>query len=171
MEKRKSARKHVYAGVLLSCILLLLASAGVNGSEPAGQTAKDGQMTAAAPPNEITVVLKEIPVWELASERVCDSFLRGQFAPMRAWHKGEVGRVKCPEFVSDAPFCGEVRFPSLTRGSPEPARRDFALDCSRKGGDYDRLYFDDNGDGDLTNDKLRKPAPQSDRLSRRSPSI
>ncbi len=132
--------------------------------------AEQGQ-AAPAPLGETVAALKEIPVWELASERVRQAFLRGQFAPTYAWHKGQVGGVKCPEFASDAPFCGEVDFPGLTPGSPESARRDFALDCSRKGGDYDLLYFDDNGDGDLTNDKPRKPAPQSDRLSRRVPPL
>ncbi len=70
MKKRRSDHRHVRAGILLSCVLLLLASAGMAGSEPAGQTAMDGQTTAATPPNEITVALKEISVWELATERV-----------------------------------------------------------------------------------------------------
>ncbi len=62
MKKRRSDPRHVYAGILLSCTLLLLASAGMAASEPAGQTATDGQTTAATPPNEITVALKGIMV-------------------------------------------------------------------------------------------------------------
>ena len=58
MEKRKSDRQRVYAGILLSCILLFPTSASADGSEPAGPTAQDSQTTAATPPNEITVVLK-----------------------------------------------------------------------------------------------------------------
>jgi len=54
MEKRKSDRQHVGTGVLLTCILLFLASVR---AEPAEQTAKNSQTIAATPPNETAVAL------------------------------------------------------------------------------------------------------------------
>ncbi len=60
MEKRKSDRQHACAKILLYSVLLLFASAGVDGSEPPGPTAKDSQT--AAPPDEITVARQEIMV-------------------------------------------------------------------------------------------------------------
>jgi hypothetical protein len=141
------------------------------GSEPAGRTATDGQTTAATPPHEITVALKETPVWELANEGVRASFLTGQHAYVRALGRREVLPGKRPEFTSDAPLYGEVSFPNAVSNAGKSDRITFALDCSRKGGDYDLLYFDENGDADLTNDKVRKPSKESQHLASRSPSI
>jgi hypothetical protein len=121
--------------------------------------------------NEITVALKDIPVWEVTNQRVRASFLRGQYAFVRPLQKGMDLPGKRPEFTSDAPLYGEVSFPGAAADSRKSGRHIFALDCSRKGGDYDLLYFDDNGDEDLTNDKVRKPSPESDRLARRSSSL
>ena len=125
----------------------------------------------AAPPGEKVVALKEIPVWELANERVRSSFLRGQSASVRVLEKGMVLPVKFPEFTSDAPLYGQVSFQNLASGSRKSDRCFFAVDSSRKGGDYDLLYFDDNGDGDLTNDKPRKPSQEANSVVRRYPSI
>ncbi len=168
MEKRKSDRRHVNARILLSCVLLLLAFAGVNGSEPAEPTAKDSQATAAAPANEITVALKDIPVWEVANERVRSSLLRGQYAHVQ---KDKFPAGKYPAFTSDAPLYGQASFRGAVVGSRRHEGFQFALDCSQKGDDYDLLYFDDNGDGDLTNDKPRKSTPESGRLGLGNPSL
>jgi hypothetical protein len=167
MKNRKSDLGHIGRAILLSCALVFPASAVVRGGDTPGQTPKSDQAATAAPPSEMAVPLKEIPLWEVANERVRQSFLRGQFGAMAAWHKGQVQRAKYPEFASDAPFWGIVRFLGPAPGSPESPVRHFALDGSRKDGDYDLLYFDENTDGDLTNDRPRKPAPELDRLARR----
>lgn len=171
MKNRKSDLIHAGNGILLACILLFLASARADGSEPTGQRAKDNQTTAVAPPNERTVALKEIPVWDVANERVRASFLRGQEASVHVFQKGMALPGKRPEFTSDAPLFGAVVFPSVVPDSLKRAGINFALDCSQKGGNYDLLYFDDNGDEDLTNDRPRRPSKGSDRLASRFSSI
>jgi hypothetical protein len=168
MEKRKGDRRHVYAGIALSCILLFLTSVPADGSESAGQTAQSRQAAGAAPPSKITAALKEILVWDVANERVRGLFLGGQYAHVQ---KGKFPAGEYPEFTSDAPLYGQVSFPGAVVGSRRTNSLQFALDCSQKGGNYDLLYFDDNGDGDLTNDKPRKPAPHAQRLGRGNPSL
>jgi hypothetical protein len=154
MEERKSDRKHVYAGVLLSCVLLLLTSAGGEGSEPAGPTAKDSQTTAAAPPNAMTVALKEIPVWE-AHERVRSSFLTG--LPSHTSPQADAN-VRYPTLKSTTPLYGRIGPGNLADAQREGNGSDqgglfFVLDQSAGRSDsYDQLYFDENADGDLTND-------------------
>jgi hypothetical protein len=135
------------------------------------RAAPDQGQAPAASPKEKIVALKETPVWEVANERVRASFLRGQYAPVREKRKGMVVPGKWPEFTSDAPLYGEVNFQHAVSNSGKSDRITFALDSSRKGGDYDLFYFDENGDGDVTNDKVRKPAKESQRLVSRSPSI
>jgi hypothetical protein len=148
------------SGVALAVLVGLASPPAAPGA--AGQTS-----TATSPPQEISVPLKEIPVWELANEQVRGSFLRGQYAPVQM---RTLGPVKYPEFTSDAPRYGQVRFQDADPDTYRPGGFHFALDCSQKGGNYDRLYFDENADGDLTNDKPRRPAPQSQQLARRGPS-
>lgn len=124
----------------------------------------------AAAAKEMTVALQEISVRDLANERIRESFLRGQYSWIRA-QKGIVLPVKWPSFSSDAPLYGQVDFRNLAPGERKSDQFYFALDSSVKGGDCDLLYFDENGDADLTNDKPRKPAPQWSSLSRRSSSF
>jgi hypothetical protein len=158
MEKRKSDRKHVYAGILLSCVLLLLTSAGASGLEPTGPTAKDGQATTAAPPNEMTVALKEIPVWQVHG-RVRGSFLAG--LPSLENLQGDP-RIRYPALKSGAPLYGRIPewyLPAASRGGDgnDQGGLAFVLDRSAdKPKSYDLLYFDENADGDLTNDTPRK---------------
>ncbi|OHB65485.1 MAG: hypothetical protein A2Y77_11035 [Planctomycetes bacterium RBG_13_62_9] len=126
--------------------------------------AEQGQ-AAAAPPNEIVATLKEVPVWELASEQVRSSFLRGNYTALR---NERFPNTKYPEFASGTPLYGEVQF------NDGGKRHSFslALDCSQQGANYNLLYFDDNRDADLTNDKPRKPSKEaSDSLARPSSSL
>jgi hypothetical protein len=104
MEKRKSDRQHVCTGVLLTCILLFLASGRLDGSEPAGPPAKDCRTAAAAPPNEMAVALKEIPVWE-AHERVRFSFLTG--LPSYTSPQGDAN-IRYPTLKSGTPLYGRI---------------------------------------------------------------
>ena len=168
MEKRRSDRKYVRVGILLSCILLLFASADLDASEPAGQAPQNSQAIAATPPNEITVALKEIPVWEIADERIREAFLRGQYAPV---HPVEKEKLLGMKFVSDVPLYGQVSFPRPVSGLGGSKYFYFALDTSRQGGAYDLLYFNDHGGADLSDEKPRKLAPQSDRLIRHVSSV
>ncbi len=115
-----------------------------------------------APPGGITVALKERLVWDLENQRVRDSFLlRGQYTVVQ---KEKPPQGKYPAFKSDVPLYGNVEFG--TAGWHRSFR--FAFDDAQAGGGYDLLYFDDNGDSDLTNDTPRKPAPEPERLARRS---
>lgn len=171
MKNRKTDLGHMCGAILLSSTLVFLASALVRGGDTPGQTPKSDQATTAAPPNELAVTLREIPVWELANGGVRESFLRGQYAPVREKRKGMVVPGKWPEFTSDAPLYGEVNFQHAVSNSGKSDRITFALDSSRKGSDYDLLYFDENGDGDLTNDKPRQPAKESERLAQRGSPI
>jgi hypothetical protein len=125
------------------------------------QAAAEQGQAPAAPPNEIAVALKETPVWEVTNPRVRDSFLRGHYVPLQ---KEKLPQVKYPEFASGVPLYGEAQFEEGSR----PRRFRLALACSQPGGDYDLLYFDDNADGDLTNDKPRRPVKETTaRLARR----
>jgi hypothetical protein len=122
------------------------------------------------PPRETVVALKEIPVWEVTNQRVRESFLRGQYAPVQKGRPQPM--VKYPQFTSDSPLYGFVDFPNAVPDARQSRRIYYlAIDSSRKGGDYDLLYFDDNRDEDLTNDKLRHVFQESDKLARRSPSL
>jgi hypothetical protein len=124
--------------------------------------AEQGQTPPMAP-SQITVALTEKPVWELENQRVRDSFLlRGQYTVAQKAKRLPGG--KYPAFKSDAPLYGNIEFG--TAGWRRSFR--FAVDELQAGGGYDLLYFDANGDSDLTNDRPRKPAPQSESLARPS---
>jgi len=100
---------------------------------------------AATEKGQLVVSLQEVPVWE-AERSVVGSFTRGGYASMRT---GAFGNVKYPEFESQTPQYGEVH----VGGS----NYYFVLDHSEgTAGTYDRLYFDANGDRDLSNDSPRK---------------
>jgi hypothetical protein len=170
MRNWKSDLRHAGGRMCLSCVLLPLAATLAQGGDGAHPS------TASAPSSGLSVPLREIPVWELANERVRSSFLRGQYAyasprDPRSSQDSRSPRTVYPQFTSDTPLFGEVSFQNAGSASRTSGCFKFALDCSHEGGDYDLLYFDDNGDADLTNDRPRKPAPQSDRLGRRSSSV
>ncbi len=161
----ESVNRLTARGLWWGTILVLLAGWGLLRTAPGA--AQQAQASADAP-QEIAVPLKEVPVWEVTNPRVRESFLRGQGARVQ---KDSRMPGKYPEFTSDSPLFGVLSFPRATPDPRKPFRILFALDSSVKGGDYNLLYFDDNQDTDLTNDKLRRPAPKSDDMARRSPSI
>ncbi len=155
MKNRKSDLIHAAGGILLSFILPLFASTLAFGQEARGVAGP----APAAPSKEIVVDLKKVPVWEVASERVRRLLLRPNYA---ARETEKAPQVKYPQFTSGTPLYGKTESSRLaTRRSVN-----FALDCSRPGGDYDLLYFDENDDGDLTNDRPRRPSKEvADRLT------
>ena len=162
MNRATADRNRRAAGHLLLWVLLVVLAGGGLPRDVRGGA--EQSQSPAAPPNEIAVVLKEIPVWEVASERVRDSFLRGQYTVVQ---KEKPPQGKYPAFQSDTPLFGNIQF---SAGSWRCSFR-FALDKSQAAGGYDLLYFDDNGDSDLTNDRPRRPGPQSERLARRSSGV
>jgi hypothetical protein len=129
------------------------------------QGAADQGQAPVAPAGETVVALKQVPVWELAGPRVRDLFLRGHYIALRPERFPD---VQYPDLTSGAPLYGEAQFDD---GSQRYSFR-LALARSRPEGNYDLLYFDDNGDGDLTNDKPRRPSQEmTGRLARRSSPI
>jgi hypothetical protein len=124
------------------------------------QAAAEQSQGPPAPSSEIAVALKETPIWKVTNPRVRDSFLRGHYVALQ---KEKLPQVKYPDFASGTPLYGEAQFEEGSR----PRRFSLALACSQPGGDYDLFYFDDNGDGDLTSDKPRRPSKETtDRLAR-----
>ncbi|MEN6427497.1 MAG: hypothetical protein ABFE13_19255 [Phycisphaerales bacterium] len=109
--------------------------------------------------SEVTVAMTEVPVWEV-SERARDSFLRGAYAHVQTTRQGS---YTYPQFKSATPLYGQVSFPGVTHDSGRSPSFWIALDHSQGTADtYDRLYFDANGDQDLTNDpplKARTDVP------------
>ncbi|MBN1362784.1 MAG: hypothetical protein JW993_19455 [Sedimentisphaerales bacterium] len=79
--------------------------------------------------------------------------------------------VTYPAFKSDEPIYGAVTFAMSLFDPQAGLRYNFALDRSA-GTDYDRLYFDVNRDGDLTNDPfLGRADGTSDGMQNRSGDI
>ncbi len=96
--------------------------------------------------------LREIPVFDSGEQ----NFLRGQSAPCGRIASREVKLY--PEFKSEKPIYGSVRFGSRAPGSASGPLFYFAIDESNgTGKGYDRLYFDLNRDLDLRNDPILKP--------------
>jgi hypothetical protein len=153
MRSWKSDNSHAGGGIFLSCVLLWAACARAEGSEPAGPTAKDSQTTAAAPLTGMAVVLKAIPVWE-AHERVRGSFLTG--LPSYTSPQGD-SSIRYPSLKSNAPLYGRIGPENLPDAQRERGGNRgglaFVLDQPPGRSDsYDQLYFDEDADGDLTND-------------------
>ena len=158
MRNRKSALRHICAEILLSCILLSLATALLHGEEDPGQTAKSERAILSAPQSELAVAMREIPVWEV-HERVRSSFLESPYCSTnRQAHLG----IRYPAVRSSTPAYGQIDRADLglTHLDSKGNRLGglfLVLDQSEAGSDhYDLLYFDENADGDLMNDKPRR---------------
>jgi hypothetical protein len=103
--------------------------------------------------DERTIALEEIPVWEV-DERVRHPFLCGQHAQTRA---ERLPKAKYPAFQSSTPLFGQTRFENAAPLGKGSGGFHFAFDHSQgTPGIYDILYFDENGDGDLTDDIPRR---------------
>jgi hypothetical protein len=133
--------------MLTSVTLVFLSSAILTGAteDPAAATGK-------------TYALEEIPVSE------CPETIRSQLQSGQATTEcggNPSDTVTYPVFKSSKPVYGVVPF-GMSLFDPQAGRRyHFALDESAGAG-YDRLYFDANGDRDLTNDPavgLAKDSP------------
>jgi len=155
MRNRKSDRERTCTRVLLSCLLLFPAAAGL----PAGQKASPS--TASVSPPQQVVTLREIPVWEI-HECVRASFLDG--LPSAVSPQADPG-VRYPALQSGKPVYGEIRlsYLSATRFANAGTRTGglaCVVDPSAGPSGGGLLYVDENADGDLTNDTPRKPLPE-----------
>lgn len=140
--------KQVFSRFLISgCILLLylllmvvLFGCKQRTEESEGQT------------DELVFSLKEFSVFRLDDE-VSQYLLRGQ----RSHCDDKPREAKYPEFNSDKPLFGSVRFTGKVKGYHTFPTYHYALDESEGTGTrYNLLYFDRNCDLDLTNDTVLK---------------
>ncbi len=167
MNRARTHKHRLTAGrLLLWASVVALAGLAV---PPMARGAIEPGQAAPAPPGPTVVALKEIPVWELANEEVRESFLRGRYAPLS---QGRQAGIQYPPLVSDAPWSGTVDFADGAGTADAPrVFYHFVLDCSQKGGDYDRLYFGDNGTTDLRDSKPRKPRTDVKGMAQRIASL
>jgi hypothetical protein len=95
--------------------------------------------------------LQEVSTFDLP-ESTASGFLMGHRSVCS--DKADPNVTKYPPFKSRQPLYGSVDFSDPMGGTVERAIYFYAVDESRgTGKGYDRLYFDLNRDGDLTNDK------------------
>ncbi|OHB65486.1 MAG: hypothetical protein A2Y77_11040 [Planctomycetes bacterium RBG_13_62_9] len=154
MGNRKSDLRGTRRRVLLYCILLSLGSTLSGGDATTTPAAKSDQATPAASQSELVVDLKDTPVWEV-DEQVRSYFIEGLGTNTQTTKSGE---FKYPSFKSGTPLYGRTRVQFMEGDAVKSSDFHFALDHSQgQLGAYDLLYFDENGDGNLTNDNPRKP--------------
>jgi hypothetical protein len=167
MEKTSSNARRVWWGVFLLAILASFGPAWVRGGERATEVVKNG---ASVPPGAAAFALKEISAFDVP-EPVWPHFNSGKYCPCGAEPNERVKRY--PSFQSARPLYG-----SLVVGA-QPGQRgsglcyQFVVDESGgTGRGYDRLYFDTNRNGDLTDDGYKAPRrdiPKMDHFA--SPSL
>ena len=137
MEKQQCLR-FATAGFLLLAVL------------PLGQAADSPATGPGQPPTaggDQTFALEEVSVFDL--DEYMTELRLGQYDRCR---ETADARVTYPKLRSEHPLYGAVGFPRVPPGAGGAYR--FVLDESGGTGQgYDRLYFDLNRDGDLTNDK------------------
>jgi len=106
--------------------------------------------------NQLVFDLQEVSVFDLSDE-ISQEFLRGQMTICDN-QSNRVWPCKSPDFESDKPLYGSVGFSGRFAGSVPPSGMYYlAIDESAgTGTGYDRLYFDCDGDGDLSDEKPLK---------------
>ncbi|UCC99148.1 MAG: hypothetical protein JSW66_04530 [Phycisphaerales bacterium] len=105
--------------------------------------------------NQLVVDLHEVSVFDLSDEgyEVSPYFVRGQMTFCDA-ERARVWPGTYPRFESREPLRGSITFGGKPAAHSPPRTYYLAIDESGgTGTGYDRLYFDRNGDRDLTNDK------------------
>ncbi len=167
MERTSSNAGRVGRGVFLLAILGFLGAAWVRGDDRAAEVAREGP---AVPPGAAAFTLKEISAFDVP-EPVWFHCTRGRYCQCGAEPNERVKRY--PSFQSAQPLYG-----SLVVGT-QPGQQNsglcyqFAVDESAgTARGYDRLYFDTNLNGDLTDDGHRaacQAIAKADRLV--SPSL
>ncbi len=105
--------------------------------------------------NELVFDMQEVSVFDLSDEgyEVSPYFVRGQMTFCDA-DQARVWPGTYPRFASREPLRGSITFGGKPAAHSPPHTYYLAIDESGgTGTGYDRLHFDCNGDGDLTNDK------------------
>jgi len=140
-------------GILtMVCLLVMLLAFGckqkkedVNGDDQKKEVGSEGQV------KEFSFDMHEVTVFDLAS--VSRDFIRGQTTMCN----DRRGGGKCPVFKSGKPLYGSIRFRGSPAGSRSSGGYHFAIDeAGGIGTGYDLLYFDRNGDLDLTDEEPLK---------------
>ena len=130
--------------VLLCATLVVIVLARRPAADPMGGST--------APTHARTFRLKEVSAFDIAEQ--AREFGEGQRASYS--DKPDPNVQAYPRFISPQPIYGKVSFTDPL-DKPDP-RTTYHLALDESGGmgqGYDRLYFDLNQDGDLTNDKVR----------------
>jgi hypothetical protein len=172
MEEQMTFRRNLVAGsYLIICIFLMFTLLG--GIGKANKVIADEQpnVTQSQQQSEqLEFELVEGSVFEL-NEELRNDFVRGQYALCSKQREGAAKTY--PAFKSGKPLYGAVHFSGRAAESKSPVRYYFAVDESGgTGKGYDTLYFDRDGDLDLTNDKpLMAIKNPPDGILRRSSSI
>ena len=158
MNKHKLGWSHITIGVSLTFCLLLFVN--VFGAENKPDEGTQGRQQA----KQLEFELKEASVFELGEE-IRSDFVRGQYAQCQ---EERLGQIKAyPAFKSNKPLFGEVYFSGKNVKGDSQSRYCFTIDESAgTGKGYDTLYFDQDGDLDLTNDTklMANPNPPSGAL-------
>jgi len=150
-------------------VLLFCATAAVficTDRTPAGGQTKEPPSTAQGQPpaNELdrTFTLEEVSLFDLDDQQVMGLRL-GHW--VRCTEAPDPNVVAYPTFKSQHPLYGTLSLPYPPDKQSSSTAYRFAIDESGTTGQgYDRLYFDLNHDGDLTNDKiLAVPKDPADR--------
>jgi hypothetical protein len=165
MEKTSSNARRVVRGVFLLVLLASLGPAGVRADEKAAGAARNGRVV---PVDAAAFALKEISAFDVP-ESIQSHFASGQYVECRTEPNEQVKLY--PHFTSAHPLHG-----ALVLGTQAGRHRagpcyQFALDESAgTGRGYDRLYFDTNRNGDLTDDGSRTPRADVAQKARLGPS-
>jgi len=138
--------------ITMLCLLVMLLTFGckqktddVGGDDQKKEARSEGQV------KEIVFDMHEVSVFDVAS--VSRDFIRGQTTMCN----DRRGGGKYPVFKSGKPLYGSAHFPGSSAASRSPGGYHFAIDeAGGIGTGYDLLYFDRNGDLDLTDEEPLK---------------
>jgi hypothetical protein len=137
---------------MMICLLMMLLAFGckqktedVGGDDQKKEARREGQV------KEFAFGMQEVTVFDVAS--VSRDFIRGQTTICN----DRRGGGKYPVFKSDKPLYGSIRFRGSSATSHSSDGYHFAIDeAGGSGTGYDLLYFDRNGDLDLTDEEPLK---------------
>jgi hypothetical protein len=142
--------------------LLIPIFAGASATKPTPSKDTGGQAASAtAPAERIVVSLEKIDAMKAGDEV---DLVRGHLTPCETQPATD---VKYPAFKGSNPLYGQAEFDRKYIDDKEGIRFAFAIDRpGQTGKGQERLYFDLNQDGDLTNDPFVKPMKDPPEWSR-----
>lgn len=132
----------------------LLAILMRHGLSPGSVRAAEQDFGGADAPRGFVVPLKVTPLADISERARSSTFARGDSVFLQSQKSPG---CKYPESVSEAAFYGKANFQdAVNRAGQRCTDFHVALDCSQKGGDHDLLYFDENGNADLSDDRPKR---------------